>query len=57
MQNNFRVRTLVAMVAQLKRAGIEVEVDPQVYPNGRFVQLKDPEENGIQLWEATRPGS
>lgn len=48
---NFRVRNLDAMVAQLRKAGIDVEVDPQVYPNGRFARLKDPEGNPIQLWE------
>ena len=52
---NFRVRTLDAMVAQLRKAGIEVEVDPQTYPNGRFARLKDPDDNPIQLWEAKRP--
>jgi predicted enzyme related to lactoylglutathione lyase len=43
------------MVAQLGRAGIEVEVDPEVYPNGRFAALADPEGNPIQLWEPS-PG-
>ena len=52
---NFRVTNLDAMVAQLRRAGIEVEVDPQTHPNGRFAALKDPEGNPIQLWEAKRP--
>jgi len=52
---NFRVRTLAAMVAQLERAGIEVEVDPQEYPNGRFAQLHDPEGNPFQLWEPKIP--
>lgn len=52
---NFRVRDLDAMVAQLRRAGIDVEVDPQSYPNGRFGRLKDPEGNPIQLWEPRRP--
>ncbi|MGQ0766468.1 MAG: VOC family protein [Gemmatimonadota bacterium] len=53
---NFRVRDLDAMVAQLRRAGIEVEVDAQTYPNGRFARLKDPEGNPIQLWESGRTG-
>lgn len=53
---NFRVRDLAAMVAQLKRAGIEVDVDPQFYPNGRFARLQDPDGNPIQLWEPRRPG-
>lgn len=48
---NFRVRDLRAMVAQLEAAGIEVEVDPQHYPNGWFASLKDPEGNPIQLWQ------
>lgn len=48
---NFRVRNLDALVAQLRAAGIEVEVDPEAYPNGRFARLNDPEGNPIQLWE------
>lgn len=48
---NFRVRDLDAMVAQLRRAGIEVKEDPQTYPNGRFADLTDPEGTPIQLWE------
>lgn len=48
---NFRVRDLDAMVAQLREAGIAVEVDPETYPNGRFAQLADPEGNPIQLWQ------
>ena len=48
---NFRVRNLDAMIAQMKRAGIAVEVDPEAYPIGRFASLHDPEGNPIQLWE------
>lgn len=48
---NFRVRNLDAMVQQLRDAGIEVETDPETYPNGRFASLKDPEGNPVQLWE------
>lgn len=48
---NFRVRDLDAMTAQLRAAGIEVEVDPETYPNGRFALLHDPDGNPIQLWE------
>jgi hypothetical protein len=48
---NFRVRDLDAMVAQLRGAGISVEIDQQRYPNGRFARLNDPEGNPIQLWE------
>jgi predicted enzyme related to lactoylglutathione lyase len=48
---NFRVRSLDAMVAQLRAAGVTVEVDPQAYPNGRFARLYDPESNAIELRE------
>jgi len=48
---NFRVRDLDKMVAQLRTRGIAVEVDGQVYPNGRFARLSDPEGNPIQLWQ------
>ena len=48
---NFRVADLDAMVAQLRDAGIEVEVDAEIYPNGRFAQVHDPEGNAIQLWQ------
>jgi predicted enzyme related to lactoylglutathione lyase len=50
---NFRVRDRDAFVQQLRDAGVEVEVDPELYPNGRFARLVDPEGNPIQLWEPT----
>ncbi|MGD0666970.1 MAG: VOC family protein [Bryobacteraceae bacterium] len=55
---NFRVTNLDAMTAQLRAAGIAIDVDPQVYPNGRFARLYDPEGNPIELWEpgADAPG-
>jgi glyoxylase I family protein len=48
---NFRVANLDAMVAQLRAAGISVEVDQEPYPNGRFARLTDPEGNPIELWQ------
>jgi len=48
---NFRVRDLDKMAAQLRTAGIEVKIDPQSYPNGRFARLHDPEGNPIELWQ------
>ena len=50
---NFRVRDLDKMVAQLRAAGIAVDRDPKVYPNGHFARLSDPEGNPIQLWQPT----
>jgi predicted enzyme related to lactoylglutathione lyase len=48
---NLRVRDLDAMVAQLRAAGIEVTVDPENYPYGRFAHTHDPEGNPIELWQ------
>lgn len=48
---NFRVRSLDAMVAQLQKSNIEVKVDPEKYPYGRFARLHDPDGNPIELWE------
>lgn len=48
---NFRVADIDAMVAQLRAAGIEVDVDKEMHPNGRFARLSDPEGNPIQLWQ------
>jgi predicted enzyme related to lactoylglutathione lyase len=52
---NFRVRDLDKMAAQLQAAGIEVKIDPQPYPNGRFARLHDPEGNPIELWQPKAP--
>jgi glyoxylase I family protein len=49
---NFRVQDLDGMVAILRASEIEVSVDPEIYPNGRFARLHDPEGNPIELWEA-----
>lgn len=47
----FRVSDLDAMVRQLQAAGVEVAVDAESYPNGRFAGLTDPEGNALQLWQ------
>jgi glyoxylase I family protein len=52
---NFRVRSLDAMVAQLQKSNIEVKVDPEKSPYGRFAKLHDPEGNPIELWEPASP--
>ncbi|SDZ99233.1 VOC family protein [Alkalimonas amylolytica] len=48
---NFRVLDLDKMVAQLTASAIEVQLDPETYPNGRFARLHDPEGNPIELWQ------
>ena len=52
---NFRVRDLDKMAAQLQAAGIEVKIDPESYPYGRFGRLHDPEGNPIELWQPKIP--
>ena len=52
---NFRVADLDAMVAQLRSAGLVVDVDGDRYPNGRFAQLHDPDGNPVQLWQHMPP--
>jgi glyoxylase I family protein len=52
---NYRVRSLDAMVAQLQKSNIEVKVDPEKYPYGRFARLHDPDGNPIELWEPASP--
>jgi len=43
------------MAVQLRSGGIEVKVDPNVYPNDRFARIHDPEGNPIELWEPKSP--
>ena len=52
---NLRVDDLDALVQRLEAAGETVRVDPERYPNGRFAELRDPEGNGIQLWQPMDP--
>lgn len=54
---NFRVRDVDKMAAQLQAAGIEVKVDPESYPYGRFARLHDPEGNPIELWQPEVAGT
>jgi len=48
---NFRVRNLSKMVDQLRKAGIEVSLEDQELPNGKFARLHDPEGNPVEIWE------
>lgn len=52
---NFRVSDLDRMAQQLRAANIEVAIDPEIYPNGRFATLHDPEGNRIELWQPDPP--
>ena len=48
---NFRVGNLDAMVAQLRAAGVTVDVKDDMPGIGRFAHLSDPEGTPIELWE------
>lgn len=48
---NFRVHDLSKLVKQLQESNIDVTVDEEEYPNGKFARLYDPEGNPIELWE------
>jgi len=48
---NFRVDDLDGMLAQLKKAGVEVVGEVQEYEYGRFGWVLDPDGNKIELWE------
>ena len=54
---NFRTNDLDGLVKHLRSNKVDVTVDSEVYPNGRFASLTDPEGNPIQLWEPADPNS
>ncbi|MBI1256141.1 MAG: VOC family protein [Chloroflexi bacterium] len=49
---NYRVEDLDAMLEALKNEGVEILREAQDSPYGRFAAIKDPEGNGIELWQA-----
>jgi len=49
---NFRVDDLEEMVDRLKKDGIEITSDIEVYPYGSFARFKDPFGNPVELWQA-----
>ena len=48
---NFRVGDLNAILAQLRKADIEVTREETMEGIGRFARIHDPEGNPIELWE------
>ncbi len=48
---NYRVPNLDAMLAQLRKAGAQVEDRIEEYDYGRFGWATDPEGNRFELWE------
>ena len=48
---NYRVDDLEALLAALKKAGVEVLREMEDTSFGRFAAIKDPEGNGVELWQ------
>jgi predicted enzyme related to lactoylglutathione lyase len=48
---NYRVRSLDAMLAQLRAKGVAVDERVEEIENGRFGWATDPEGNRFELWE------
>jgi predicted enzyme related to lactoylglutathione lyase len=50
---NYRVENLEALVAELKKEGVTIVDDLQVFDYGKFIHIIDTEGNKIELWEPT----
>jgi predicted enzyme related to lactoylglutathione lyase len=48
---NYRVRDLDAMLAQLRKAGVDVDERVEEHEQGRFGWATDPDGNRLELWE------
>ena len=48
---NYRVENLEALIAELKKEGVTILDDIEVYDYGKFVHILDVEGNKVQLWE------
>lgn len=48
---NYRVSDLDALMEALKKEGVEILRPVSDTPYGRFAAIRDPEGNGIELWE------
>ena len=48
---NYRVDDLVALVADLRSAGVEVFGTVEEHPNGKFAWIQGPDGRKVELWE------
>ena len=53
---NYRVANLEWVVQQLKNEGVTILDEIQSFDYGKFVHILDPEDNKIELWEASDIG-
>jgi predicted enzyme related to lactoylglutathione lyase len=49
---NFRVEDLDALLIELKKEGVEIVGEMQVFEYGKFAHVMDPEGNKIELWQS-----
>jgi predicted enzyme related to lactoylglutathione lyase len=50
---NYRVENLEALVVELKKEGVTIVDDLQVFDYGKFIHIIDAEGNKVELWEPT----
>jgi predicted enzyme related to lactoylglutathione lyase len=48
---NYRVENLEELVVELKKEGVTICDEIEVYDFGKFLHILDPEGNKIELWE------
>jgi predicted enzyme related to lactoylglutathione lyase len=48
---NYRVENLEELVVELKKEGVTICDEIEVYEYGKFIHILDPEGNKIELWE------
>lgn len=53
---NYRVANIEWIVQQLKNEGVTILDEIQSFDYGKFVHILDPEDNKIELWEASDVG-
>lgn len=54
---NYRVADLEWLVGELKKEGVTILDEIQSFDYGKFVHILDPEDNKIELWEASEIAS
>jgi predicted enzyme related to lactoylglutathione lyase len=53
---NYRVENLERLVEELKKEGVTILDEVASFDYGKFVHILDPENNKIELWEASEVG-
>lgn len=48
---NYRVDDLTGLIANLKKAGVEIVKEPESTDHGKFASILDPDGNKVELWE------